>query len=58
MERWMGESNGIDSLLGGWAMPNAYSGEMRQRVIAEAEAASSNPPSTPTLASTKALERF
>jgi len=33
----MGESSGIDSLLGGWAMPKAYSGDMRQRVIAEVE---------------------
>jgi hypothetical protein len=36
-----GDSNGIDSLLGGWAMPNAYFGEMRQRVIAEAESGAS-----------------
>jgi hypothetical protein len=27
MERRMGESNGIDSLFGGWAMPKAYSGD-------------------------------
>jgi hypothetical protein len=33
----MGEAIGIDSLLGGWAMPKAYSGEMRERVIAEVE---------------------
>jgi transposase-like protein len=37
----MGESNGIDSLLGGWAMPKAYSGDMRQRVIAEVESGAS-----------------
>jgi transposase-like protein len=41
MERRMGESNGIDSLLGGWAMPKAYSGDMRQRVIAEVESGAS-----------------
>jgi hypothetical protein len=28
MERRKGESNGIDSLLGGWAMPKAYSGDI------------------------------
>src|SRR6516162_2018222 len=33
----MGEAIGIDSLLGGWAMPKAYSGEMRERAIAEVE---------------------
>src|SRR5882724_5310333 len=37
----MGEANGIDSLLGGWAMPKAYSGEMRERVIAEVESGAS-----------------
>src|SRR6516165_200621 len=37
----MGESIGIDSLLGGWAMPKAYSGEMRERVIAEVESGAS-----------------
>jgi transposase len=37
----MGESSGIDSLLGGWAMPKAYSGDMRQRVIAEVESGTS-----------------
>src|SRR5262249_43171721 len=35
------ESIGIDSLLGGWAMPKAYSGEMRERVIAEVESGAS-----------------
>jgi transposase len=37
----MGESIGIDSLLGGWAMPKAYSGDMRKRVIAEVESGAS-----------------
>jgi hypothetical protein len=37
----MGESSGIDSLLGGWAMPKACSGDMRQRVIAEVESGTS-----------------
>jgi transposase len=37
----MGESNGIDSLLGGWAMPKVYSGDMRQSVIAEVESGAS-----------------
>src|SRR6516162_8694491 len=37
----MGESIGIDSLLGGWAMPKAYSREMRERVIAEVESGAS-----------------
>src|SRR5262249_33473845 len=37
----MGESIGIGSLLGGWAMPKAYSGEMRERVIAEVESGAS-----------------
>src|SRR5258708_1650651 len=37
----MGETIGIDSLLGGWAMPKAYSGEMRERVIAEVESGAS-----------------
>ena len=37
----MGESNGIDSLLGGWAMPKVYSGDMRQRVITEVESGAS-----------------
>jgi transposase len=37
----MGESDGIDSLLGGWAMPKAYSRDMRQRVIAEVESGAS-----------------
>src|SRR6516162_4612550 len=37
----MGEAIGIDSLLGGWAMPKAYSGEMRERVIAEVESGAS-----------------
>jgi transposase len=37
----MGESIGIDSLLGGWAMPKAYSGDMRERVIAEVESGAS-----------------
>jgi hypothetical protein len=35
------ESNGIDSLLGGWAMPKAYFGEMSQRIIAEVESRAS-----------------
>jgi hypothetical protein len=33
----MGEPNGIDSLVGGWAIPKAYSGDMRQRLITEVE---------------------
>src|SRR5262249_40560666 len=33
----MRESIGIDSVLGGWAMPKAYSEDMRARVIAEVE---------------------
>jgi hypothetical protein len=37
----MGESIGIHSLLGGWAMPKAYSGEMREQVIAEVESGAS-----------------
>src|SRR5437870_762341 len=37
----MGGAIGIDSLLGGWAMPKAYSGEMRERVIAEGESGAS-----------------
>src|SRR5262245_55107833 len=37
----MGESIGIDSVLGGWAMPTAYSGDMRKRVIAEVESGAS-----------------
>src|SRR3989475_5183225 len=37
----MGEAIGIDSLLGGWAMPKAFSGEMRERVIAEVESGAS-----------------
>ena len=37
----IGESIGIDSLLGGWVMPKAYSGEMRERVIAEVESGAS-----------------
>jgi len=37
----IGESIGIDSLLEGWAMPKAYSGEMRERVIAEVESGAS-----------------
>ena len=37
----MGEPNGIDSLVGGWAIPKAYSGDMRQRVIAEVESGTS-----------------
>jgi transposase len=37
----MGESIGIDSLLGGWTMPKAYSGDMRERVIAEVESGAS-----------------
>jgi transposase len=37
----MGESIGIDSLLGGWMMPRAYSGDMRERVIAEVEGGAS-----------------
>src|SRR6266481_9167096 len=37
----MGEAIGIGSLLGGWAMPKAYSGEMRERVIAEVESGAS-----------------
>src|SRR5262245_31587041 len=37
----MGESIGIDSLVGGWTMPKAYSGEMRERVIAEVESGAS-----------------
>jgi transposase len=41
MERRIGESDGIDSLLGGWAMPKAYSRDMRQRVIAEVESGAS-----------------
>ena len=35
------ESIGIDSLLGGWAMPKAYSEDMRARVIAEVESGAS-----------------
>src|SRR5262245_62623795 len=37
----MGESIGIDSVLGGWTMPTAYSGDMRKRVIAEVESGAS-----------------
>jgi len=37
----MGESIGIDSLLGGWTMPKAYSGDMRVRVIGEVESGAS-----------------
>jgi transposase len=37
----MGESIGTDSLLGGWAMPKTYSGDMRERVIAEVESGAS-----------------
>ena len=37
----IGESIGIDSLLGGWVMPKAYSGEMWERVIAEVESGAS-----------------
>jgi transposase len=37
----MGESIGIDSLLGGWWMPKAYSGDIRERVIAEVESGAS-----------------
>jgi transposase len=37
----MGDSIGIDSLWGGWAMPRAYSGDMRRRVIAEVESGAS-----------------
>src|SRR5258707_3965816 len=33
----MEEAIGIDSLVGGWAVPKAYAGEMRERVIAEVE---------------------
>ena len=36
----MGESIGIDSLLGA-GMPKAYSGEMRERLIAEVESGAS-----------------
>jgi hypothetical protein len=37
----MGESVGIDSLLGGWAMPKACPGDMRERVIAQVESGAS-----------------
>jgi transposase len=37
----MRESIGIDSLLGGGAMPKAYSGDVRQRVIAQVEGGAS-----------------
>jgi transposase len=37
----MRESIGIDSVLGGWAMPKAYSEDMRARVIAEVESGAS-----------------
>src|SRR5262249_1496401 len=37
----MRESIGIDSVLGGWAMPKAYSEDMRARVIAEGESGAS-----------------
>src|SRR6516165_300603 len=40
-QRRMGDSIGIDSLWGGWAMPRAYSGDMRRRVIAEVESGAS-----------------
>src|SRR5262245_4957055 len=39
--RRIGESTGIDSLLGGGTMPKAYSGDMRERVIAEVESGAS-----------------
>src|SRR5258707_1045959 len=31
---WMSDSIGIDSLMGAWMMPRAYSADMRERVIA------------------------
>src|SRR5262249_49889510 len=37
----MSESVGIDSLFGGRTMPNPYSGELRQRVIARVESGGS-----------------
>jgi transposase len=37
----MGESIGIDSLLGGGMMPKSYSGDMRLRVIGEVESGAS-----------------
>src|SRR5215813_6180285 len=37
----MRESIGIDSVLGGWAMPKAYSEDMRARVLAEVESGAS-----------------
>src|SRR5262249_57307926 len=37
----MRESIGIDSVLGGWAMPKVYSEDMRARVIAEVESGAS-----------------
>ena len=37
----MRESIGIDSVLGGWAMPKAYSEDVRARVIAEVESGAS-----------------
>jgi transposase-like protein len=37
----MRESIGIDSVSGGWAMPKAYSEDMRARVIAEVESGAS-----------------
>src|SRR5262249_27636948 len=39
--RRMRESIGIDSVLGGWAMPKAYSEDMRARVLAEVESGAS-----------------
>src|SRR5262245_24802732 len=39
--RRIGDSTGIDSLLGGGTMPKAYSGDMRERVIAEVESGAS-----------------
>ena len=41
MGPWMGESIEIDSLLGGGTMPKAYSGDMRERVIARVESGAS-----------------
>src|SRR6476646_7884317 len=37
----MGEAIGIDSLLGGWALPKAYAGERSERVIAEVDSGAS-----------------
>jgi transposase len=37
----MSESIGIDSILGGWTMPTAYSADIRVRVIARVESGAS-----------------